>query len=117
MVKKFGTNYACCVAIALAAMLSPAHAGYDGTWVGKSPAAGDCGPLTVILIVSGNTIGGTVSGKNGNPRIRPVVFSPTGVVNVDYARFTASIRFSGNQFTGQFNTFCGVRQVVGTRSS
>jgi hypothetical protein len=113
---KNATSYASFLAFALA-FAGPAHADqYDGTWVGSSPAAGDCGPLTVILIVSGKTIGGTVSGKNGSPRIRPISFPQTGVVSIDYARFTASVRFSGNRFTGQFNTFCGVRQVVGTKS-
>jgi hypothetical protein len=124
MPNKFETkyaSYASCLALALGlafASVSPARAdNFSGTWTGQAPAAGDCGILTVILVVSGETLSGTVSGKNGNPPIRPVRLPPSGVVSIDYARFSGSIRFSGNRFTGQFASFCGIRQVVGTKSS
>ena len=40
---------------------------YDGKWSGQGPEKGDCGVLTVTLVISDNKITGTVTGKHGSP--------------------------------------------------
>ncbi len=48
-----------------------AHAAdqYDGKWVGTAPDAGDCGVLTVAMVIGGSTITGNVSGNHGSVAI------------------------------------------------
>jgi hypothetical protein len=88
--------------------------------VGTAPA-GDCGVLTVTLIISNNQITtGTVSGKHGAPTVRPASIAPDGTAEITYSgtakSFAASLRFSGDQFTGNFGTFCGPQQLTGRRA-
>jgi hypothetical protein len=93
---------------------------YDGNWVGTAPEFGDCGVLTVTIVVHDNQITGTVNGKHGNPTIFPTAIGADGTARIMYmgqtTSFTASVRFSGDQFTGNFGTFCGLRAVTGKRS-
>jgi hypothetical protein len=94
-----------------------AHAAglFDGRWVGTAPEAGDCGVLTVTLLVTNNVIGGTVSGKHGSPSINPVQVGPDGTAHVKYGQFQGGVRFSVDQFAGNFQTFCGLRDATGKR--
>ena len=89
---------------------------FDGKWIGTAPEAGDFSVLTVTLIVTDNTIAGTVSGKHGSPSINPALIASDGTVQIKYGPFQAGIRFSGDQSTGKFQTRCGVRDTAGKRS-
>jgi hypothetical protein len=97
--------------------IASAAGSYDGKWVGTAPDAGDCGVLTVTLAISGTTISGTVAGEHGSPSIKTAAVAADGSAHMTYGTqpFEANARFSGSQFSGQFMTFCGIRQVTGTR--
>jgi len=91
---------------------------YDGKWSGQGAEKGDCGVLTVTLVISDSRITGTVSGKHGSPQIDSGAVNPDGRAKVYYAPkqgFQGTINFTGDKFVGQFATFCGVREVNGTR--
>jgi hypothetical protein len=99
-------------------VLSAQAAGtFDGKWIGTAPEAGDCGVLTVTLVVANNMVGGAVSGKHGSPSINPAPIASGGTAHVNYGRFQAGIRFSGDQFAGNFQTFCGVRDTTANEFS
>lgn len=92
---------------------------YDGTWTGTAPDAGDCGVLTVQMTITDNQITGTANGKHGSATLEPATVGADGTVRVTYAgpmtSFGAAVRFSGDHFTGSFDTFCGTRAVAGSR--
>jgi hypothetical protein len=94
---------------------------YDGQWVGTAPDAGDCGVLTVTLTINGSAISGNVTGKRGSPSIQSGAIAADGSAHVTYSlgqnerSLEGNARFSGNQFSGQFATMCGIRQVTGSR--
>jgi len=100
-------------------VLARAAGPQDGKWIGTAPDAGDCGVLTVTLVVANNMVAGIVSGKHGSPSFNPTPIAPDGTAQVEYGptqHFKASIRFSGDQFTGSFQSFCGVRNTIGKRA-
>jgi len=92
---------------------------FDGKWVGTAPEAGDCGVLTVTIMVTDNLLTGNVSGKKGSPPIVTTSLGSDGTAKVRYAQFEGSLRLrlSGAQFTGSFNTFCGLRAVTGAKAN
>jgi hypothetical protein len=102
-----------CMLMGPAAWAAPGP--FDGKWVGTAPEAGDCGVLTVTLMVADNLLTGTVSGKKGSPPIVATSLGSDGAAKVRYAQFEGSLRLSGAQFTGSFNTFCGMRSVTGAK--
>lgn len=107
----------------LVTVVSVAAAGgpYDGKWIGTAPEAGDCGVLTVTLTITNNMIAGNVTGKHGSPSIQSGSVNPDGSAHVTYSiglsanPFQGTARFAGTQFSGQFMTVCGIRQVTGSR--
>src|SRR5579859_5734049 len=109
--------------LAFAMLLAAADAAgpFDGKWVGTAPEAGDCGVLTVTLVVANNQITGTVAGKHGSPTIRTGAIATDGTANVTYAignsssAFSGTIKFVGNAFSGRFQTVCGFRDTTGAR--
>lgn len=106
------------LAITLAAVAAYSAGPYDGTWRGQGEARGDCGVLTVNLVVRDNAITGTVSGQHGSPPITSGIIGANGSARVKYAAaqgFEGTIQFSPDQFDGQFMTFCGTRQVIGKK--
>ena len=119
MSKLYGTKYVC-IAVLAAALIFPANAAnYDGRWVGEAPPAGegDCGTLSVVMNVNGNTIiDGAVSGKHRSVNIKSTALPKSGVVTVWYNKFHGNVTFSGSKFSGSFMSECGIRQVVGARS-
>jgi hypothetical protein len=91
---------------------------FDGKWVGTAPEAGDCGQLVVTLTITDSKISGTVAGKYGSPSIESGVVAVDGSAKVQYAaqqKFDGAIQFSGGNFRGNFKSFCGLRDVVGSR--
>ncbi len=91
---------------------------YDGKWVGTAPDKGDCGLLTVTMVIGGSTISGNVSGKHGSPRISSGKVEADGSARVKYGPtlgYEGTLRFSGDKFDGQFMTLCGLRDVTGGR--
>jgi hypothetical protein len=97
---------------------SNAAGSFDGNWVGTSPAVGDCGQLVVKLLITDGKIAGTVAGKHGSPSIDSGVVAENGSAQVRYAvkqGFRGNIQFSGNNFRGSFDTFCGSRETIGSR--
>jgi len=106
------------IALTMGSAVASAAGPYDGKWVGTAAEAGDCGVLTVTLIVKDNAITGTVNGKHGTPPIDSGTVAPDGTALVTYAprAFKGNIRFTGNRFIGNFNSVCGVRAVTGSRS-
>jgi hypothetical protein len=109
-------------AFVLAASLAWANAfaagPFDGKWVGTAPEAGDCGQLVVTLMVADGKITGTVAGKHGTPSIESGRVSADGTAELHYGAkqgFRAGIRFVGDSFRGDFETFCGARATVGSR--
>jgi hypothetical protein len=62
---------ACVLGLVFLEAVAPASSAgqYDGRWVGTAPEAGDCGVLTVTMMIGSNTITGFVSGKHGSPSI------------------------------------------------
>lgn len=105
----------CAMFCVTSSMQASAAGPYDGKWVGTAPEAGDCGMLTVTMTITNNAISGTVSGKHGGPQIEPASIQPDGTAWLSYKPFQGSVKISGSNFTGQFNTFCGVRAVKGTK--
>jgi hypothetical protein len=102
------------VCVTTAPPASAAAGPFDGQWVGTAPEAGDCGVLTVSLAIKDSMLTGTVSGKKGSP---PIVTTSDGTAKVRYAQFEGSLKLSDAQFSGTFNTFCGMRSVTGKRAS
>ncbi len=91
---------------------------YDGKWVGTAPDKGDCGVLTVTLVVGGGTITGNVSGKHGTVTITSGKVEADATAHVKYTRtlgYEGTLKFSGDRFEGQFMTMCGLRDVTGGR--
>jgi hypothetical protein len=91
---------------------------YDGKWVGTAPDKGDCGVLTVTMIIGGSTICGNVSGKHGSPTITSGKVEGDGTARVVYTAtlsYEGTLRFPPDRFEGQFMTMCGLRDVVGAR--
>jgi len=112
-------RFAAVIALGVNFSVASAAGSYDGKWVGTAPEAGDCGLLTVTLFVKDNAISGTVSGKHGAPAIDSGTIAADGTALVTYApgaAFKGNLRFSGNQFAGNFNSVCGTRAVTGSRS-
>jgi len=104
--------------LACATLSAHADASFDGKWLGIAPEAGDCGALLVTLTVTGNMVAGTATGKHGTGTISPTAIAADGTTQVKYGpnmRFQARIRFVGDQFTGTFDSYCGARDVAGTR--
>jgi hypothetical protein len=71
----------------------------------------------VIIMVTDNLFTGNVSGKKGSPPIVTTSLGIDGTAEVRYAQFEGSLRLSGAQFTGSFNTFCGTRAVIGAKAN
>jgi hypothetical protein len=90
---------------------------FDGKWVGTAPEAGDCGQLVVTMTISDGKISGTVAGKHGAPPIDSGTVEANGAAELRYAKqgFRANVRFEGNAFRGNFDTFCGPRPTEGSR--
>jgi hypothetical protein len=89
---------------------------YDGRWIGTAPDAGQCGVLTVTLMITDNLMTGTVNGKRGSPTIVTTSVASDGTAKAKYAQFEGTVKLSGTQFTGSFDTFCGIRAVTGTKA-
>jgi CubicO group peptidase (beta-lactamase class C family) len=106
-------------AVIFAGVSALADGRLDGKWVGTAPEAGDCGVLTVTIVVTNNTIrGGTVSGNHGYTFINPASIAPDGTAQIEYGLYgqaQTGIQFSGDQFTGRFRTVCGLRDTTGKR--
>ena len=105
------------VCVTTARPASAALGPFDGQWVGTAPEAGDCGVLTVSLAIKDNMLTGTVSGKKGSPPIVTTSVGSDGTAKARYGQFEGSVKLSGAQFTGTFNTFCGMRSVTGKKVS
>jgi hypothetical protein len=90
---------------------------FDGKWVGTAPEAGDCGQLVVTMTIADGKITGAVAGKHGAPPIDSGAVTANGAAELHYAKqgFRANVRFEGNTFRGNFDTFCGPRATVGSR--
>jgi hypothetical protein len=105
-------------AISFAGTSSHAAGPFDGKWVGTAPEAGDCGQLVVTLTITDSKITGTVAGKHGPPSIQSGDVAADGRARVLYADqqgFDGAIQFSGDNFRGNFKSFCGLRDVTGSR--
>ena len=103
----------------VASVGSNAAGPFDGKWVGTAPDAGDCGQLVVTLVITDGKITGTVAGKHGSPPIDSGVVSPDGTAHITYSprtNFQGNLQLSGDAFRGHFDTFCGTRETVGSRS-
>src|SRR5438067_1978308 len=88
------------IATVLGGAASRAASPYDGKWVGTAPEAGDCGVLTVTIVVKDNVISGNVSGKHGSPYIRSGTVGSDGTAQVNYTISgdrgrDGTVRFSG----------------------
>jgi hypothetical protein len=68
-------------------------------------------------MVTDNLLTGNVSGKKGSPPIVTTSLGSDGTAKVRYAQFEGILRLSDSQFTGSFNTFCGIRAVTGAKAN
>jgi hypothetical protein len=107
------------LAYAMAPTAAHAAGRFDGRWLGLAPAAGDCGVMTVSLVVTDDRISGTVAGLHDTEAIvEPALVSTGGTAQFALAGglgFSATVRFSGLAFTGNFLSHCGLRVVSGSR--
>jgi hypothetical protein len=106
----------CLILVGILTGVAVAADSYDGKWIGTAPDAGDCGILTVTLAINDNSITATVSGKHGAPHSLPAKIASDGTAQLKYGQFQGTVRLAGSQFTGNFQTFCDVRTVTGTKA-
>jgi hypothetical protein len=72
--------------------------------------------MTVALVVADGKVTGTVSGAKGTGIVEPATVSPDGTAKLAYGKgFSATVKFSGSGFTGNFASYCGSRAVTGSR--
>lgn len=88
---------------------------FDGNWSGTGEAKGECGVLSVAMIVKDNKISGSIKGAKGTAAISSGTVETDGSAKIKYQNSGATVKFSKDTFVGNFATLCGVREATGKK--
>lgn len=113
--------------IVLGASVAYSAGPFDGKWNGSAQPQGDCrGILTIEMTIVNGIINGAVQSSVPTPQgytrgtlIPAGPVAPDGTVNVSIGTAThypAVLRFTGDGFAANINSWCGLRTVAGTRT-